>query len=119
MAEKAFLKSWWWQSLASFLILVTGIIFWRLFLVGYIYERLHIGIGLGGAVYPALFALPVLGGAAVWQCLIRSRIKAISGMEIIFMTAVIPSIITICCLFIFCPTDSGNWLPGLLFVKGK
>jgi hypothetical protein len=117
MTENTFLKSWRWQTLASLLIFLAGIIFWRLFLVGYIYERLHIGIGLGGAVYPVLFAVPVLGGAAAWQCMIRSRIIAISGVEIVIVTAVIPMIITCCCLFILCPTDSGIWLPGLLLGK--
>jgi hypothetical protein len=49
------------------LILLLAIIFWGVFLVGYVYDILRIGIGLRGAVYPALFTVPVLGGAAAWQ----------------------------------------------------
>jgi hypothetical protein len=49
--------------------------------------------------------------------MIRSRIKAISGVEIIIVIAVVPMIIAFCGLFIFCPTDSGIWLPGLLLGK--
>jgi len=117
MKEKAFLKSWWWQVLACFLILLMASLFWKIFLVGYVYERWNIAIGLGGAVYPALFAVPVLGGAAAWQCMIRKRLKTATTMKTMILTVGLPSIITIGCLFIFCPTDAGVWLPRLLFGK--
>lgn len=117
MKFSAFLKSWWWNCCASILILMSGIVFWNFFLVGYIYERLRIPIGLGGAVYPMLFAVPVLAGAIAWQCIIRNRLGSASNLKNLMLTAIIPAIIAICCLFLFCPTDSETWLPGLLFRK--
>ena len=44
-----------------------AILFWLVFFVGLSWHVLRVPMGLGGAVYPALFFIPVLFGATAYQ----------------------------------------------------
>jgi membrane protease YdiL (CAAX protease family) len=119
MQQNQFLCSWWWSFCSCILIIIIAVIFWEIFLVQYIYEHLKLPLGLGGAVYPALFAVPVLAGAAVWQIFINNKLKNESNLKRIILTVVVPSAIAMLLLFIFCPTDTESSLPRLLLEKYK
>ncbi len=87
---------------------VYSLIFWYLFLVLLGHKILGIGIGLGGALFPIFFTVPVLACASIYefglQRVLRGR-QTSPSMRLL-LTLWIPFALISLFLTMFCPMDS-------------
>jgi len=97
-----------WSLIAIGACYVYSLIFWYLFLVLLGHKVLGIGIGLGGALYPIFFTVPVLACASIYefglQLVLRGR-QTSPSMRFL-LTLLIPFALISLSLTVFCPMDS-------------
>jgi hypothetical protein len=58
-------RPWLWAASATLIVYFWALLFWYLFFDLFAWEMLHIPMGLGGAIYPSLFSVPVLAFTAI------------------------------------------------------
>lgn len=95
-------------ALSTLLCYLFSILFWYVWLVKVSYDVLDIGLGLGGALYPVFFSLPVVLGCLVYQFILRkNRDMTAWGLKKKFMwTCLVPMIFVAFGMMVFCPTDT-------------
>jgi len=117
---RAFLQSptnWW--AKASGLCYLWAWVFWYLFFVQFSYGILGIGIGLGGALYPLFYTLPVLVATLAYQLLFRNIVNY-SGWRVwkkLLWTVWIPFLALAAALVLFAPIDSQQSYLQVLWTK--
>ena len=86
---------------------VWSVVFWYLFFVLLSWHVLKIPLGLGGAIYPVFFIIPVLIGAVVYQAVVASVFKPQEQphWHLLLWRFFAPCAITSLLLAVFCPMD--------------
>lgn len=99
-----------WIATATAINVAWAIFFWLVFFVGMSWHMLQVPMGLGGAVYPALFIVPVLAGSAVYQLFVAvlRKGRVFSTRQVLVLSLWIPFIVIAVCLVIFCPMDTNQ-----------
>ena len=90
---------------------LLSLAFWYAFFQIFAWETLHVPMGLGGAVYPALFSAPVIAGTLAYQiglgaAATRFDRPAIGASPL--WRLLVPSLVIVVALVVWCPTDTGN-----------
>ncbi len=99
-------------------IYIYTLIFWLLFFSQLSYGVFEIPMGLGGAMYPVFFSVPVILSALVYEVAIKNILsKNISNTKRLTYAFIIPSLIASILLIIFCPMDSDSTYIGYVFDK--
>jgi len=97
-----------WAASATFIVYLWTVLFWYLFFRLFAWGVLQIPMGQGGAVYPALFSVPVLACTAVYEIVVaatRLRSETIRARYLLF-TLWIPAVVVTLALVVFCPMDT-------------
>jgi hypothetical protein len=90
---------------ATVLVLALAWAFWAVFFVGIAWTWLRVPMGLGGAVYPVLFTLPVVVMTGMYQRVIT--LDEESGTKRLLMVRILVPLSSICLgLVALCPMDS-------------
>ena len=94
-----------------------AVLFWLVFIVGISWHVLRVPMGLGGAVYPALFILPVLVGSALYQVLVAlvRRNRVLSTRQVLVWSLWVPFVVIALCLVVWCPMDADQSYLGYLW----
>jgi len=100
------------------LIYIYTLIFWYLFFVQLSHGVLEIPMGLGGAMYPIFFSVPVILGTFIYEAAIKNIIsKDINNSKRITYAFIVPSFIVSILLIVFCPMDSDSTYIGFIIKK--
>jgi hypothetical protein len=89
----------------------VSLAFWYAFFQIYAWETLHVPMGLGGAVYPAFFSLPVIIGTLGYQLglgavAVKLNRPAVGASPL--WRVITPSLLIVVALVLWCPTDTGR-----------
>jgi hypothetical protein len=97
--------------------MLWALLFWAVFFVGIAWHVLQIPMGLGGAVYPAIYLFPVLLGSMVYQLIILlvRRGRSLSDRQLLFWSVYLPCCAIAVCLVVFCPMDADQSFLGYLW----
>ena len=106
-----------WSVTVAGLTLVCSILFWAAVVVGIGWNLLRVPIGLGGALYPKLFAVPVLLGTLAYVLVIATLLRPRSRRAFVWLSLGVPLIVAPALLVAFCPMDSDESF--LLSVLGR
>lgn len=108
--SKMILRAFIWAVLATMLCYLWAIFFWGVFFVGLSWEVMRIPMGLGGAVYPALFSIPLLIVTIVYQLALAfiTRNMDIPRPKRLLFTLWIPFAAITVLLITFCPMDTDS-----------
>jgi hypothetical protein len=104
-----------WPWIATSVVYTWSLLFWWLFFVVYAAGYLRLSLGLGGAVYPVLFTLPVLVLCTIYEHVLRSYLDGAEVSSVVTWSVVVPAALASLLLVIFSPTDSESSLPRLLW----
>lgn len=101
-------RPWLWALSATAIVYLWSLLFWYLFFVLLAWEALQIPMGLGGAVYPALFSVPVLVLTAMYEISIawRGLNSRGSRKRHLLLTLGLPATAVTITLILFCPMDT-------------
>ena len=112
-------RPYWWLGAANLLNVSWAVLFWAVFFVGISEHVLRVPMGLGGAVYPALFIVPVFVGSMVYQLaiLLLRRRRDFSKREFVLWSLCVPSLVISACLVVFCPMDTDQSYLGYLWSR--
>ena len=89
-----------------FVTVVWSVVFWYLFFVLLSWHILKIPLGLGGAIYPVFFFVPVLVGSVVYQAVVAFIFRPEQARRYFLLWRFFaPCVITSLLLAIFCPMD--------------
>ena len=99
-----------WPFIATILCLVFSVVFWFVWIFMLSGEYLEIPMGLGGQIYPVLFAKPVLFSALFYEFLIGPVLEyqEVSMKTRVKLTVWVPFTIIAVLLIIFCPMDDNR-----------
>jgi hypothetical protein len=101
-------RPWLWAASATLIVYAWALIFWYLFFVLLAWKVLQIPMGLGGAVYPVLFSIPVLVFTAIYEIIVTKRrlnSERIRKSYLLF-TLLVPAAVVTVVLIVFCPMDT-------------
>ena len=101
-------RPWLWAASATLIVYVWALLFWYLFFILFAWEMLHIPMGLGGAIYPSLFSVPVLASTAIYEIVVMRRrpySERIRKSYLLF-TLWVPAAVVTLALIAFCPMDT-------------
>ena len=126
MPKKENMKSLHERPFTWFAISIIGCIIWAVlfYLVAIVlvsYHLLHFPLGLGGAVYPAIFLRPVAWASLAYQSvilLVCLKVKMKKTTKIL-LTLAFPCLAIATALLAFCPMDTQTSLFGYIMVKQK
>ncbi len=99
-----------WFLITIPLCLVYSYIFWFLWIVLLSHEFLNLGLGMGGALYPVFFFIPVLIGAAFYEIVAGAILLRfpVSVANRLWITLWIPFLLISILLLVFCPVDGAS-----------
>lgn len=108
-----------WLMVATALNVLWALLFWAGFFVGIAWHLLEIPMGLGGAVYPAIFLGPVFVGSLVYQLilLMLRRNRVLSDRRMFFWSLVLPCLVISVALVVFCPMDADQSFLGYIWSR--
>lgn len=108
-----------WFGAATALNVAWALLFWLVFFVGISWHLLRVPMGLGGAVYPTLFFVPVLVGATAYQCviLLLRKGRSFNKSEILLWSLWVPCAMIAVCLVAFCPMDTDQSYLGYIWSR--
>ena len=94
--------------LATLIVYVWALLFWYLFFVLLSWEVLQIPMGLGGAIYPVFFTLPVVVSTAFYEISIVQRrlVSPRIRQHYLLFTLGVPAAVVAVALILFCPMDT-------------
>jgi hypothetical protein len=101
-------RPWLWATSATLIVYVWALLFWYLFFILFAWEMLHIPMGLGGAIYPIFFSVPVLAFTAIYEIVVTRRrpySERIRKSYLLF-TLWVPAAVVTLALIAFCPMDT-------------
>jgi hypothetical protein len=99
----------WWQHVGVAVVwqIAWAFAIWWFFIVGILLERYHLSLGLGAAVYPVFFTIPVVLFALLYGRSARNWLRNTHASRatwlIVFWLA--PTLVTAIGLLVFCPRD--------------
>ncbi|HSM51305.1 MAG TPA: hypothetical protein VLA75_07895 [Thermoanaerobaculia bacterium] len=103
-----------WPGAVAVGALLWSLLVWRGLIVGVGWQLCRVPMGLGGALYPKLFAVPVLVGAFLLAVLLV-RLPWPSRKSAAAVSLAVPIALATLLLVIFCPMDGeGSFLSALL-----
>jgi hypothetical protein len=87
-----------------------SLLFWFLFLNLFSWGVLRIPMGLGGAIYPALFTVPVLLGTLAWEVGVAFALEAFPALRsrTRLLTTWLPAALVALALVVACPMDTAG-----------
>jgi hypothetical protein len=93
--------------IAAVLTVCYAVVFWLVVFVFISWELFQVPMGLGGAIYPALFLAPVTVGSVLWQAALILVFKGRTITPALRRTWMlwIPAILASALLVVFCPMD--------------
>lgn len=96
-----------WAVLSITLCYGWALVFWRLFFIKLSWEIMSIPMGLGGALYPKIFTLPILIGTVFYQIVLFFIIRntIVTNFKRLMFTLWIPFVVIAVLLIICCPMD--------------
>ena len=96
-----------WFCAATVINVTWAVLCWLVFFVGISGNIFHVPMGLGGAVYPTFFLLPVFGGSVLYELLVVffRRDRDLSTRQLLLLSLWIPFALIAVCLVVFCPMD--------------
>lgn len=97
-----------WTVPATAINVGWSLLFWYVFFVEISWNVLEIPMGLGGAVYPAIFLGPVILGSVAYQSLLAllRRRRAFTRRQVLFWSLGVPCVLIAFLLILLCPMDS-------------
>lgn len=97
-----------WPIIATISCYVYSLLFWYFFFNRFAWHTLGIGMGLGGALYPVFFTVPVLVGVLIYEFGVQTvlRGRSVSTSMRLFLTLWLPFSLISFLLVLFCPMDS-------------
>src|SRR6266853_1327424 len=101
-------RPWLWALLVTLIVYVWAFVFWYLFFNLLSWEVLQIPMGLGGAIYPVFFSLPVVAFTGLYEVIIVKRRLFSSRIRQHYLpfTLGVPAILVPIALILFCPMDT-------------
>lgn len=103
-----------WPAAVAAGALVWSLLVWAALIVGVGWQLCRVPMGLGGALYPKLFAVPVLVGAFLLAALLV-RLPWSSRRRAAAVSLALPIALATVLLVVFCPMDGeGSFLSALL-----
>ena len=95
-----------WPAVVAGITLAWAILFWAIFFVGLSWNLLGIPMGLGGAIYPMIFGVPVFVGVFVYAGLATSLSGSLTRKARLWLSLGVPVVAVPLILVLFCPMDS-------------
>jgi hypothetical protein len=101
-------RPWLWALLVTLILYVWAFVFWYLFFNLLSWEVLQIPMGLGGAIYPVFFSLPVVAFTGLYEVIIVKRrlFSPRIRQHYLLFTVGVPAILVPIALILFCPMDT-------------
>ncbi len=112
-------RPWGWALLATVIVYVWAVIFWYLFFNLLSWEVLQIPMGLGGALYPVFFTIPVLVATGIYEIVIVKKRRGSNRIQrhYLLITLWIPVAAVSLALILLCPMDTEMSYLEYLFTR--
>lgn len=97
-----------WIAVATAINTLWAIVFWLVVFVWISWRLFQVPMGLGGALYPVFFLLPVVLASAAWQsglAFVRTR-RPLGTRGVLVWSLVVPAALIAVALVCACPMDS-------------
>jgi hypothetical protein len=106
-----------WCVAAIAINVLWSVLFWIVFFVGISWHLLQVPMGLGGAVYPVFFLVPVILGSAAYQLILARlrRDRLARTRHVLLWSLWIPFALIAVGLVVFCPMDGPDSYLGYVW----
>ena len=104
MEKSLFQKTW--PLLSIVILVIWSVLFWHVFIVEWSHKKMHVPIGMGGAIYFMFFLPPVFIGSAIYQLIVYKIMKEMAVQKWFLISILLPLTAISILLLVFCPIES-------------